>query len=174
MIKLIATGVWVCIVTLASVYFSLQMAAAPKIDQEAADRQAALEVVNGNVSTIPVIADGEVKGHFLARLTYVANRELAAKQAVPVAQMITDQLYSVLIGKKMIDVDNLQSFDLDLFRKTVKDGLNERFGEEVVADVLVEQIDYITKAEAVNAAPKRGVTIAKGEVEAAEPSSSGH
>ena len=173
MIKLIVTGVWICVITLASVYFSMQMAAAPKVDEDAANKAAALELVNGNVTTIPVIADGEVKGYFLARLSYTANKELAAKQTVPVPQMITDELYSLLVGKKIIDVGNLSSFDVDLFRKTVKEGLNERFGAEVVAEVLVEQIDFITKAD-VHASPlKQGVTIARGEVPEAKPSTSG-
>ena len=175
MIKLVVTGVWICVITLASVYFSMQMAAAPQVDEEAQAEQAALELVNGNVTTIPVIADGEVKGYFLARLSYTADKELAAKQTVPVPQMITDELYSLLVGKEMIDIGNLSSFDIDLFRKTVKEGLNERFGADVVAEVLVEQIDYITKAD-VHANPaKQGVTIARGEVPVAKPAASeGH
>ena len=40
MIKLIGTGVWVLAITLASVYFSLKMASAPKVDTAAAEREA--------------------------------------------------------------------------------------------------------------------------------------
>jgi hypothetical protein len=36
MIKLVLTGVWVCVVTLAAVYFSVQMATAPATDPNAA------------------------------------------------------------------------------------------------------------------------------------------
>ena len=99
MIKLILVGVWICVLTLGSVYFSMQMAAAPRVDEEAAARAAALDLVRGSQATIPVISDGAVKGYFLTRLSYTANRELAAKQPVPMGEMITDELYTLLVGQ---------------------------------------------------------------------------
>lgn len=38
MIKIIGTGVWILVVALASVYFSMKLASAPKVDKAAADR----------------------------------------------------------------------------------------------------------------------------------------
>ncbi|MCT7665850.1 hypothetical protein [Shinella kummerowiae] len=164
MIKLIGTGVWILVITLASVYFSLKMASAPKVDTEAAAREAAMEFVTGYTTTVPVISDGGVHGYLLTKLAYKANKELAAKQVVPLPQMITDELYTLLVGKKMIDVANTGSFDLDAFRGVVKEGLNRRFGADVIAEVYVEQIDYITTASVQDPAPKKGVTLLKGEV----------
>lgn len=166
MIKLIGTGVWILAITLASVYFSLKVASAPKVDTAAAEREAAMEFVSGYVTTVPVIGEGGVNGYLMTKLAYKANKELAAKQVVPLPQMITDELFTLLVGKKMIDVEAAGSFDLDAFRAIVKDGLNRRFGAEVISEVYVEQIDYITTASVQDPAPKRGVTIAKGEVPA--------
>ena len=128
MIKLIGTGVWILAITLASVYFSLTMASAPKVDTAAAEREAAMEFVTGYTTTVPVIGEGGVNGYLLTKLAYKANKELAAKQVVPLPQMITDELYTLLVGKKMIDVTSTEHFDLDAFRGVVKEGLNRRFG----------------------------------------------
>jgi hypothetical protein len=174
MIKLIGTGVWILVITLASVFFSMKMASAPKVDTAAADREAALEFVSGYVTTVPVIGEGGVNGYLLTKLAYKANKDLAAKQVVPLPQMITDELYTLLVGKKMIDVASAGSFDLDAFRATVKEGLNKRFGAEVIDEVFVEQIDYITTAAVQDPAPKRGVTIAKGTVPVEKPAEGGH
>lgn len=176
MIKLIGTGVWILAITLASVYFSLKMASAPKVDTEAAAREAAMELVTGYTTTVPVIGEGGVHGYLLTKLAYKANKELAAKQVVPLPQMITDELYTLLVGKKMIDVANTGSFDLDAFRGVVKEGLNRRFGAEVIAEVYVEQIDYITTASVQDPAPKKGVTLLKGETPAGQQTekSGGH
>jgi len=174
MIKLIGTGVWIVVITLASVFFSMKLASAPKVDTAAADREAALEFVSGYVTTVPVIGEGGVSGYLLTKLAYKANKDLAAKQVVPLPQMITDELYTLLVGKKMIDVASAGSFDLDAFRATVKDGLNKRFGAEVIDEVFVEQIDYITTAAVQDPAPKRGVTIAKGKVPVEKPAEGGH
>jgi hypothetical protein len=176
MIKLIGTGVWILAITLASVYFSLKMASAPKVDTAAAEREAALEFVSGYTTTVPVIGEGGVNGYLLTKLAYKANKELAAKQTVPLPQMITDELYTLLVGKKMIDVATVGSFDVEAFRGIVKEGLNRRFGAEVIAEVYVEQIDYITTASVQDPAPKSGQTLVKGEVPAGKPAekSGGH
>ena len=177
MIKLIGTGVWVLAITLASVYFSLKMASAPVVDTAAAEREAAMEFVSGYTTTLPVIGEGGVNGSFLTKLAYKANKDLAAKQVVPLPQAITDELYTLLVGKKMIDVASAGSFDLEAFRGVVKEGLNRRFGAEVIAEVYVEQIDYLTTASVENPPQKQGVTLLKGEVpavETTEKSSGGH
>lgn len=175
MIKLIGTGVWILAITLASVYFSLTMASAPKVDTAAAEREAAMEFVSGYTTTVPVIGEGGVKGYLLTKLAYKANKDLAAKQVIPLPQMITDELYTLLVGQKMIDVANAGSFDLDAFRGIVKEGLNRRFGADVIEEVYVEQIDYLTTAAVQNPEPKTGVTIAKGEVPVVKPAEkSGH
>lgn len=166
MIKLVGTGVWVLAITLASVYVSLKMAATPKDDAEAAARAAALEFVTGYVTTVPVLGEGGVKGYLMTRLAYKANKELAEKQVVPLPQMITDELYTLLLGNRLIDVADTGSFDLDVFRTTVKDGLNKRFGAEVIDEVFVEQIDYLTTAGIAHPSPRQGVTIARGSVPA--------
>jgi flagellar basal body-associated protein FliL len=176
MIKLVGTGVWVLAVTLAAVYFSLTMASAPKVDAEAAAREAAMEFVTGYTTTVPVIGEGGVNGYLLTKLAYKANKELAAKEVVPLPQLITDELYTLLVGKKMIDVTSTGSFDLDAFRGVVKEGLNRRFGAEVIAEVYVEQIDYITTASVEDPAPRKGMTLLKGDVPDADAAekSSGH
>ena len=163
MIKLVGTGVWILLITLASVYFSLKMASAPKVDTAAAEREAAMEFVSGYTTTVPVIGEGGVNGYLLTKLAYKANKELAAKQVVPLPELITDELYTLLVGKKMIDIADVGSFDLEAFRGVVKEGLNRRFGANVIDEVYVEQIDYLTTASVEDPAPKRGVTLLKGE-----------
>ncbi|MGB3878642.1 MAG: hypothetical protein WA980_22535 [Shinella zoogloeoides] len=175
MIKLVGTGVWILAITLASVYFSLKMASAPKVDTAVAAREAAMEFVSGYTTTVPVIGEGGVSGYLLTKLAYKANKELAAKQVVPLPEMITDELYTLLVGKKMIDVGATGNFDLDAFRGVVKEGLNRRFGAEVIAEVYVEQIDYLTTASVEDPPQKKGVTLLKGEVPTVEQTQkSGH
>lgn len=123
---------------------------------------------------MPVISEGGVNGYLLTKLAYKANKELAAKQPVPVPQMITDELYTLLVGKKMIDIANAGSFDLEGFRSTIKEGLNKRFGAEVIAEVFIEQIDYITPATVQASALKRAVTVIRGEVPEEKPAEGGH
>lgn len=58
MIKLVITGLWVCAVTLASVYFSVQVATAPAISPDDA-KKAQRELVKGESINVPVISNGQ-------------------------------------------------------------------------------------------------------------------
>ncbi|MGK9202115.1 MULTISPECIES: hypothetical protein [Sinorhizobium] len=147
MLKLVLTGVWVCAVTLGSVYFSMQHASAPVVSDTEADRRASQEYVPGEMITIPSIKDGAVQGYFLAKLSFSASREGIAKLHAPLRQLVTDELYDMLVGSKFIDVANTATFDLPGFKVAVKDGLNRKLGSEVISEVLVEQLEYLTKED---------------------------
>lgn len=147
MIKLVISGVWICALSLASVYFSMQMAA-EKADGEAPKPFfGGLDYVRGDVISIPVISGGVVHGYFLARLVYTADPADLAALSVPPKDLITDELYTFLVGNRVIDFPKMDNFDLEAFRTGIKDALNKRVGKEVFHDVLVEQIDYLTKKD---------------------------
>ncbi len=173
MLKLVISGIWVAIVALIATYFSVQMALAPKEDEAskaAAARKAAEETVRGELTSLPVIDGGLVKGYFLTRLSYVVDKGKAATVHVPLDVMITDELYTALVGDKMIDLEHRDSFDVAAFREMVKEAVNKRLGEEIVFDVLIEQIDYLSKEDLrAGMAQKKGTidggeSIVKGDV----------
>ena len=70
MLKLIATGLWVCIVTLAAVWFSISQATKPPESADAAKAKVDTEVVKVETISIPVISKGGVKGYFLNGFTF--------------------------------------------------------------------------------------------------------
>jgi len=147
MIKLVISGVWICALSLASVYFSMQMAAGKGEDKPPAPFLGGLDYVRGDVISIPVISGGIVHGYFLARHFYTADPVELASLSIPPKDLITDELYTFLVGNRVIDFPKMDNFDLDAFRKGIKEALNKRIGKEVFHDVLVEQIDYLTKKD---------------------------
>lgn len=151
MFKLVLTGLWVCAITLGSVYMSIQMTMAPP----ASDGDAAknTELNQGEMITVPVIADGKIAGYFLARISYMIDKDKLQKSDLPMTALMTDELYTLLIGNKMIDVANTTSFDLNAFRSHIKDGLNKRLQDELITDVLVEQLDYLSKEDTRDNSP---------------------
>ena len=145
MLKLLLTGLWVCAVTLGAVYFSVQASAPPPpVDEEAA-RKEALQLVRGESLTIPVISNGMITGYFLGRFSFMMDKQKITAVDLPVTELTTDQLFTLLVGEKMIDLGSPGSFDLDTFRGRIKDGLNRNLGDGVVSEVLVEQLDFMSK-----------------------------
>lgn len=163
MLKLIITGIWVAAVTLGSVYFSIQMSKAPDPNAEEAAKKAVQELVRGEVVTYPVIAQGRVEGYFLAKASFVVDKTKLAEITLPVPELLTDELYTELVGDKVIRVGDNRNFDLKAFKDRVKQALNQKLGSEVVLDVVVEQIDYLTKQEIQDAISKPGSSVKHGE-----------
>ncbi|MDA4847565.1 hypothetical protein [Hoeflea poritis] len=155
MIKLAISGVWICAVTLASVYFSLQVASETSNPKEETEFFGGLDYVRSDLMSIPAIYDGEVRGYFITRLVYTAEPEILNSLSLPPEMLITDELFSLLVGERVIDLTRVEQFDLDAFRIVVRDRLNDRLKKKVFHEVLVEQMEFLTKAEVRNRARQR-------------------
>jgi hypothetical protein len=176
--KILGIGLWVCIVTLGAVYGSIYLATAPAGPSEEETKKAALELVRGEPITIPVLAGGDVQGYFLTRISFMMDKEKVKTQAPPVMEMMTDQLFTLLVGNKMVDIANVGAFDVLAFRDTIKTEMNARLGEGMVDQVMIEQLDYVSKDAARKAAdgepgPMKKTTIVEGEKVEEKPAS-GH
>ena len=128
MFKLIITGIWVAAVTLGSVYFSIQMAKAPDPAEDAAKKKAVQQLVKGETITYPVIAAGRVEGYFLARTSFVTDKTKLAAITLPIPELLTDELYTELVGDKVIRVSDNRNFDLKAFKERVRTALNQKLG----------------------------------------------
>lgn len=147
MIKLLATGVWVCVVALAAVYFSVQVTNKEVSTEPEPAMFGGLETIRGEVASIPVISAGAVQGYFLTRLSYTLDPLMAEKLTIPVEELITDALYTALVGEPVIDFPDIEKFDLELFKTHIRDSLNQRVGTELFHDVIIEQIDFLSKED---------------------------
>lgn len=167
MLKLLLTGVWVCAVTLGAVWFSISRATAPT-DQADAAPKVETELMKGEAITIPLIADGAVKGYFLTRVSFIVDKVKIKDAKMPMTELMTDELFTLLVGSPVVDIAAVERFDLAAFKAKIKSDLNARYGAEMISDVLVEQIDYLSKEDIrVNSQSKtptrRGVQITPGE-----------
>jgi hypothetical protein len=156
MVKLLLTGLWVCIVTLGAVYFSVQMSAAPAAVDEEARKRELLEFVRGETITVPMIADGSITGYFIGRISFMMEKAKVKDVKLPMTELMTDQLYTLLVGNRMVDLSHPGAFDLEKFRATIKADMNQKLGDEIVAEVLVEQLDYMSKDDIRTNASKGG------------------
>jgi len=147
MIKLLLTGVWVCAVALAAVYFSVQAGTKVESTEPEPAMFGGLQTIRGEVASIPVISSGAVQGYFLTRLSYTLDPVKAEKLTIPVNELITDALYTALVGEPIIDFPDIEKFDLEAFKTHIRDSLNQRVGEELFQDVIVEQIDFLSKED---------------------------
>ncbi|MEP9389725.1 hypothetical protein [Mesorhizobium sp. KR9-304] len=147
MIKFIAAAIWLCAVTIGAVFYSFQNAAA-RIDAPAPPPLlGGLDYVKTEIVSVPVLKNGDIDGYFLTRLVYTVEPEKMARLSVPAEALIVDQVYSYVYGNPDLDFVSHETLDLDAFRSGIRSKINEKVGEDLVHEVLVEQVDFLSKEE---------------------------
>ncbi len=153
MIKLLATGIWILVVTLGGVYAAVTLGNHGA--NQAADAPPPPHFVQSETVTLPVVADGKVTGYFLVRASLQVDEDALKEVHVPVPAFLTDELYTLLVGDKLVNVKDADKFDVAAFKAKVKDGLNTRLEKPLVKEVLVEQMDFISKEDIEAKDPNR-------------------
>ncbi|MFC3725156.1 hypothetical protein [Neoaquamicrobium sediminum] len=149
MIKFMVAALWISIATTGALLYSFQSAQKP---QETAEAEATafqgLDYVKTGIISVPVFDRGKVYGYFLVRLVFTAEGKRLAALKLPAEALLADQIYTQLYASPEIDFTKRDDLDIDSFRESIRTGVNERLGEELIREVLVEQVDFLPKDEA--------------------------
>jgi len=154
MIKFIVAALWISAATAGAVFYSFQSAGA-KSDEETKPLLGGLDYVDTDIISVPIVGNSGVQGYFLTKLVYTVEPAQLAKLSIPAPALITDQVYSYLYSNPQIDFTAPKTMDIDAFRKNIRDSINARVGMEMVHDVLVDQINFLSKDEIRDNAIKR-------------------
>lgn len=149
MIRFIVAALWISVATTGALLFAFQ-SSQPEETAEGAEATPfkGLDYVKTGIISVPVFDKGRVHGYFLARLVYVAEGKRLAALKLPAEALLSDHVYGHLFANPEIDFTRRDKFDVDTFREAVRTGVNQRLGEELIREILVEQIDYLPKDEA--------------------------
>ncbi|HEV7253123.1 MAG TPA: hypothetical protein VGN97_08475 [Mesorhizobium sp.] len=151
MIKFALAAVWISLVTLGAVVLGLRAPAdAGAEGQKPAPFMGGLDYVKTEIISVPVVRKGAVVGYFLGRFVYTAEPGKLARLSVPADILLSDAIYGELYGRHDINVAEIETFDIESFRTGLRDGINARVGETLVHDVMVEQVDFLTKDDIRN------------------------
>lgn len=146
MIKFIAATVWICAVTIGAVIFAFQTTVPPD-ETPPPPMLGGLDYVKTDIISVPLVRDAAINGYFLTRLVYTVEPVQMAKLSVPAEALITDQVYSYIYSNPQIDFTRKDTVDIDSFRSGVRDSINKRVGADLVHEVLIEQVDFLSKDE---------------------------
>lgn len=156
MIKFVIAAVWIVAVTVGSIFFAFSSTgSAPKEAEAPAPYFGGLDYVKTDIISVPVVKSGEVAGYFIARFVYTADPARIAQMTVPMQALITDEFFTYVYSNPLLDFTKGDRIDIDGFRAGLRDSLNKRIGEEFVHEVMMEQVDYLSKQEIRDNAMKR-------------------
>lgn len=146
MTKMILSGVWACVVTLASAYgaYSWQTAASspehgPKVFGSG------LETVRTRMISVPIIIDGAIQGYVMAQLIFTIDSKTLKDMPIKPDIYLLDEAFKTIYGEGTIDFRKVQKQDLGGLAKKIADSTNKRFGSRLVEDVLIQEMNYLSK-----------------------------
>ncbi|TIO13692.1 MAG: hypothetical protein E5X93_25190 [Mesorhizobium sp.] len=158
MIKFLAAALWICAVTLGAVFYSFQAAGERGVGEPPKPMLGGLDYVKTDIISVPLIRDAKIDGYFLTKLVYTVEPDQIKKLSIPAPAIITDQVYSYLYSNPQIDFTKKDTIDLDAFRKAIRETVNARVGVELVHDVLIDQVNFLSKDEIRDNAIRRRKT----------------
>ena len=147
MIKFVFAAIWIGAAALGSVYYSFNHMKDGQDGPNEPSFFGGLDYIKTGVVSVPVFKDGRVHGYFLGRLVYTIEPDKLKALVVPAEALIIDQLYAYLYANPDIDFHDKEALDLNRIKDGLRDSINERVGDKLVHDVLIEQVDFLSKTD---------------------------
>jgi hypothetical protein len=155
MIKLLAAGLWACIVTLAASYVAFSWhAPAARGEGEAEPTRGIVEMVRTRMISVPVIRSGALQGFVMAQFSFTGDAGTLKGLSVKADIVFIDEAFKAIYGED-VDFRNLKKQDLSGLAKRIVEASNQRLGRRVIDDVFIQELNYLTK-EGVRMGNRRG------------------
>lgn len=152
MIRLIATGIWICIVTVLSSYAAALLHAPATPVADGSKVLGGLESMQTSIISVPVVANGAVQGYVLAQFTFTMKSDALNKMSVKPDIYLVDAAFRSIYSGEAAALRGAKKQDLQALTTTIKSRVNERFGDAFVEDVLIEKLTFVPKEEVRNGA----------------------
>jgi len=146
LLKLIAIGVWVILVTAGATFASVYLGKSSGNDSATKVDLGTEEIVS-DLTSIPVIHGGDVEGYVILQLSFEADKAILEKEKVEPLPYLKDAAFRVIFTSSDIDFRHLKSGDLDRLTDMISKEANHRFGTDLVRQVLFQQINYVRKED---------------------------
>ena len=148
MFKALFIGVWVIGLLSGSVYF---FGSSKSENNAEAGTVAAyfggLEYIEIGSLNITIIRDNEIKGYLILDPVITIKKVDLEKFSVPLEFLLKDMIITTMHEKNNLDVYRLDKFDVSMFQAKLLEDLNKKLGSETVQDILIQQIDFVSKED---------------------------
>ena len=147
MIKTLFFGVWVCLVALASSYFSAHMSGREKVAEAGKEAAGPIEFIKSDMISVPIIRTGKVQGYVVAQFTFAVDTAELAKLPYEPNPFLYDAAFRSLYDDQTTDFTNLQQQDLTDLTKHIAEKIDNKFGVPLARDILLNEINYVPRDE---------------------------
>jgi hypothetical protein len=148
MIKMLILAIWASAVTALSSYGATQWRAAEAAAPSQDKGERKYEYRKTRVINVPVIAEGALLGYVIVQFLYAMDGKVAEKLNLNPDAFVLDMAFRRLYGDPSLDFRHLDKYDINALTRQIAAMMNEKLGEGVVKEVLVQDFAYMPKDQA--------------------------
>jgi flagellar basal body-associated protein FliL len=148
MIRLIATALWICIVTALSGYAASMWETQSTPEAEVDKLFGGLQSMQTSMISVPIVSDGAVQGYVVAQFTFTMNSDVVRRMSVKPDVFLLDAAFRAIYGGDPSVLRGSRKQDLQELTASIKERANARFGKPLIEDVLFETYNFVPKSEA--------------------------
>ena len=145
MLKLAAIGVWVILVTAAATYGSVYLASNSGERAGTEEADLGVEELKSEMTSIPVMRNGDVSGYVILQLSFAADRRLLEERKLDPLPFMKDAAFRVIFAATDVDFQRLKGGDLENLTGAIVKEANAKIGAELVRHVLLQQLNFVNK-----------------------------
>src|SRR5262245_6942141 len=147
MIRLLLTGLWVCILTAGGSYAVAYWKENGSLLAPKDEYLDGLQYQKTRAISVPMVENGVVRGYIVARFVYTVEARTMHQLTVPTDPLVMDEAFRRIYADERLDFRKLARYDLSILTAAIKQRVNERMQADVVQDVMVEDFNYVAREE---------------------------
>jgi hypothetical protein len=147
MLRLVAIGVWVILVTAGATYGSVYLAQSGAGESSTEEPDLGLEELKSEMTSVPVMRNGDIAGYLIVQLSFAADRRLLAERKLDPMPFMMDAAFRVIFASTDVDFRRLRGKDLDALTAAIAKEANARIGSDLVKHVLLQQLNFVKKED---------------------------
>ncbi|SHO63191.1 hypothetical protein SAMN02745172_01301 [Pseudoxanthobacter soli DSM 19599] len=147
MFKISATALWILAVALISSFGAAYWAANNDNANQPAPYLEGLEYRKLPLLTVPMIVNGQVAGYVLAKLVFTADARTLREVPIQPDEFVTDEAFTEIYTNGKIDFGKIDKYNIPEMVEKIKTNVNKRLNIDIVHDILLEGMNYLSKDE---------------------------
>jgi hypothetical protein len=136
-------ALWVCAATVAGGYAGAKWQPAAKHEAEPIGMEKAT-LTKLRPMSVPIIIDAKVAGYIVCQFSLLASAETLKSLAVKPDVFVFDAAFKGIYSGQSIDLTKLTKDRWSELAGTVKQAVNDRYGREVLRDLVLEDFTFVT------------------------------
>ena len=147
MIRLLLTGLWVCILTVGGSYAVAYWKENGGLIAQQDEYLDGLQYQKTRALSVPMVENGSVQGYIVARFVYTVEGRTMRQLSVPPEPFVVDEAFRRIYADERLDFRKLARYDLSVLTTAIKQRVNERMQADVIQDVMIEDFNYVSRDE---------------------------